>query len=119
SHVVNFELPNEPESYVHRIGRTARAGGEGIAISFCDSSEREYLRDIERLTRNKITPVAHDLPELTEAQKALAEEPRRPHGQRHGKPGRKFGGHKPGGQKPGNPGGPAKKRNGSRAHWNR
>ena len=37
SHVVNFELPNEPESYVHRIGRTARAGGEGIAISFCDA----------------------------------------------------------------------------------
>ena len=48
SHVVNFELPNEPESYVHRIGRTARAGGEGIAISFCDASERGYLRDIER-----------------------------------------------------------------------
>ncbi|HEY4275050.1 MAG TPA: DEAD/DEAH box helicase [Rhizomicrobium sp.] len=119
SHVVNFELPNEPESYVHRIGRTARAGGEGIAISFCDSSEREYLRDIERLTRNKITPVAHDLPELTEAQKAAAEEPRRPQGHRHGKPGNKFGGHKPGGQKPGNPGAPAKKRNGSRAHWNR
>ena len=47
-HVVNFELPNEPESYVHRIGRTARAGGEGIAISFCDASERDYLRDIER-----------------------------------------------------------------------
>ena len=61
SHVVNFELPNEPESYVHRIGRTARAGGEGIAISFCDPSERDYLRDIERLTRNKIAVVAHDL----------------------------------------------------------
>jgi ATP-dependent RNA helicase RhlE len=112
SHVINFELPNEPESYVHRIGRTARAGGQGIAISFCDASERDYLRDIERLTRNKITAVAHDLPEMTEAQKAQAEEPRRPHGHRHGKPGHKFGGHKPGG-------GPAKKRNGSRAHWNR
>ena len=114
SHVINFELPNEPESYVHRIGRTARAGGQGIAISFCDSSERDYLRDIERLTRNKITALPHDLPELTEAQKAAAEEPRRPHGHRHGKPGHKFGGHKPGG-----PGGPVKKRNGSRAHWNR
>ena len=70
SHVVNFELPNEPESYVHRIGRTARAGGEGIAISFCDPSERDYLRDIERLIRNKIEVVAHELPELTEDQKA-------------------------------------------------
>jgi ATP-dependent RNA helicase RhlE len=129
SHVVNFELPNEPESYVHRIGRTARAGGAGIALSFCDSSERNYLRDIERLIHNKITPVAHDLPELTEAQKAQAEEPRPPHGHRHGKPGHKHGGHKPGGHKHGGhkpgehnsgaPGGPAKKRNGSRAHWNR
>jgi len=114
SHVINFELPNEPESYVHRIGRTARAGGQGIAISFCDSSEREYLRDIERLIHTKINALPHDLPELTEAQKAAAEEPRRPHGHRHGKPGHKFGGHKPGG-----PGAPAKKRNGSRAHWNR
>jgi ATP-dependent RNA helicase RhlE len=51
SHVINFELPNEPESYVHRIGRTARAGASGVALSFCDASERTYLRDIERLTR--------------------------------------------------------------------
>jgi ATP-dependent RNA helicase RhlE len=50
SHVVNFELPNEPESYVHRIGRTARAGADGVAISFCAPDERTYLRDIERLT---------------------------------------------------------------------
>ncbi len=86
SHVVNFELPNEPESYVHRIGRTARAGGEGIAISFCDSSERSYLRDIERIIRMKIEPVAHELPELTEEQRRQQEEPRgaRPHGHRHG-----------------------------------
>ncbi|WP_349360314.1 DEAD/DEAH box helicase [Stappia sp.] len=49
SHVVNFELPNVPESYVHRIGRTARAGKSGIAVSFCDMSERPYLRDIEKL----------------------------------------------------------------------
>jgi ATP-dependent RNA helicase RhlE len=54
SHVVNFDLPNIPESYVHRIGRTARAGREGIAISFCDETEREYLRDIEKLIRQKI-----------------------------------------------------------------
>jgi ATP-dependent RNA helicase RhlE len=49
THVINFELPNVPEAYVHRIGRTARAGTEGAAISFCDPSERGYLRDIERL----------------------------------------------------------------------
>ncbi len=104
SHVVNFELPNEPESYVHRIGRTARAGAGGAAISFCDSSERAYLRDIERLTRLKIEEVAHDLPPLTEAQKSAAEEPRRPQGHRHGKP----GGHNH-----------APKKNGSRPHWHR
>ena len=51
THVINFELPNEPESYVHRIGRTARAGAAGIALSFCDSSERSHLRGIERLTK--------------------------------------------------------------------
>lgn len=50
SHVVNFELPNIPEVYVHRIGRTARAGNTGIAISLCDETERGYLRDIEKLT---------------------------------------------------------------------
>ncbi len=49
SHVVNYDLPNVPESYVHRIGRTARAGAEGIAISFCDGEERAFLRSIERL----------------------------------------------------------------------
>jgi ATP-dependent RNA helicase RhlE len=54
SHVVNFELPNEPESYVHRIGRTARAGKSGIAFSFCDASERGFLRDIERLTKRPL-----------------------------------------------------------------
>ncbi|WP_174293175.1 DEAD/DEAH box helicase, partial [Sphingomonas bacterium] len=58
SHVVNFELPNVPEQYVHRIGRTARAGASGIAIAFCAEDERTYLRDIERLTRQKIPQVA-------------------------------------------------------------
>ena len=48
THVINFDLPNVPESYVHRIGRTARAGKDGVAISFCDTEEREYLRDIEK-----------------------------------------------------------------------
>lgn len=54
SHVINYDLPNIPESYVHRIGRTARAGAEGVAISFCDHEEAAYLRDIERLIRMTI-----------------------------------------------------------------
>ncbi|QIG79259.1 DEAD/DEAH box helicase [Stakelama tenebrarum] len=54
SHVFNFELPNVPEQYVHRIGRTARAGNDGVAISFCAPDEKPYLRDIERLTRQKV-----------------------------------------------------------------
>jgi ATP-dependent RNA helicase RhlE len=51
SHVVNYELPHEPETYVHRIGRTGRAGASGIAVSFCDQEERKLLKAIERLTR--------------------------------------------------------------------
>ena len=57
THVINYELPNEPESYVHRIGRTARAGATGIALSFCDHSERGFLRDIERLIKGRLTVV--------------------------------------------------------------
>jgi ATP-dependent RNA helicase RhlE len=57
THVVNYELPNVPESYVHRIGRTARAGAGGVALSFCNGEERAYLKDIEKLTRTSI-PVA-------------------------------------------------------------
>ena len=54
SHVVNYDLPHVAESYVHRIGRTARAGADGIAIAFCDREERPLLRDIEKLTRQSI-----------------------------------------------------------------
>jgi ATP-dependent RNA helicase RhlE len=54
SHVINFELPNVPEQYVHRIGRTARAGRDGIAIAFCADDEKAYLRDIEKLTRQRL-----------------------------------------------------------------
>jgi len=54
THVVNYELPNVPETYVHRIGRTARAGADGAAISLCDGEERAYLRDIERLIGQKV-----------------------------------------------------------------
>lgn len=54
THIVNFDLPNEPESYVHRIGRTARAGAEGSAISFCDPEERAFLRQIEKTIRQAV-----------------------------------------------------------------
>jgi ATP-dependent RNA helicase RhlE len=59
SHVINYELPNVPESYVHRIGRTGRAGASGIAIAFCDAEEKEYLRDIQKLI-GKTIPVIDD-----------------------------------------------------------
>ena len=59
SHVINYELPNEPESYVHRIGRTARAGAEGTAYSFCAAEERSFLREIEKLTRVPIGVMEH------------------------------------------------------------
>ena len=58
THVINYDLPNVPESYVHRIGRTARAGRSGVAISFCDAEERAYLRDIEALIKTRIQVVA-------------------------------------------------------------
>ena len=57
SHVINFELPNVPEDYVHRIGRTARAGAVGTAISLCSDEERPYLRDIEKLIRRPVQAV--------------------------------------------------------------
>ncbi|MEY4501247.1 MAG: hypothetical protein RIS52_1137 [Pseudomonadota bacterium] len=57
SHVFNFEMPNVPEQYVHRIGRTARAGADGIAISFVDGEERGWLKQIERLTRVQLEPM--------------------------------------------------------------
>jgi ATP-dependent RNA helicase RhlE len=61
THVVNYELPEIPETYVHRIGRTARAGSSGIAVSFCDPTEREHLRGIERLIRARV-PVMTEHP---------------------------------------------------------
>lgn len=57
THVIQFDLPNEPETYVHRIGRTGRAGADGIALAFCADDERPYLRDIERLTGERVAPV--------------------------------------------------------------
>src|SRR5205085_648975 len=61
SHVINYEIPNVPETYVHRIGRTGRAGASGIALSFCDQEEKEYLRDIQKLI-GKPVPVINDNP---------------------------------------------------------
>ncbi len=88
SHVINYELPNEPESYVHRIGRTARAGAGGAAVSFCDQSERPYLKAIEQLMQRKVTAVDHRLVETPS--EAAPETPRRgrpaqaPKGRRRG-----------------------------------
>ncbi|TXC73488.1 DEAD/DEAH box helicase [Sphingorhabdus soli] len=100
SHVYNFELPNVAEQYVHRIGRTARAGREGVAISFVASDERSYLKDIERLTRVKTTPLP--LPEnFREMVAKLPKAAPKSHGQsdeghRHARGGR------PGGKPQGN-----------------
>ncbi|ABS64094.1 DEAD/DEAH box helicase domain protein [Parvibaculum lavamentivorans DS-1] len=127
THVINYELPNEPESYVHRIGRTARAGKSGIALSFCDASERSHLRSIEKLTKRPLTVM--DTTEWLGEQVAVpAGEPmakragnRNGGGPRNGnsnrQPGkpRRFGG-KPGGgagnrgQKPGQKGGQQSRR---------
>jgi ATP-dependent RNA helicase RhlE len=80
THVVNFELPNVAESYVHRIGRTARAGTGGIAISFCDSSERAFLRDIEKLIRQPLIAMndVNATPEPAPAKREIDYAKRRP-----------------------------------------
>lgn len=70
THVFNFELPNEPETYVHRIGRTARAGASGTAVSFCDAEERPLLRQIERLLGRSV-PVRTD-PDYTVGAEPIA-----------------------------------------------
>jgi ATP-dependent RNA helicase RhlE len=61
SHVINYEIPNVPETYVHRIGRTGRAGASGIALSFCDAEEKDFLKDIQKLI-GKSVPVINDHP---------------------------------------------------------
>jgi ATP-dependent RNA helicase RhlE len=71
SHVVNYDLPNDPTSYVHRIGRTGRAGASGVALSFCDIDERPLLRNIERLVRTRIAAVSEH-PFLANAEQSAA-----------------------------------------------
>jgi ATP-dependent RNA helicase RhlE len=80
THVVNFDLPMTPEIYVHRIGRTARAGAEGIAITLCDREERGMLREIERLTRQKLSIAASEFsPQPGSADDDSGEEHRNSH----------------------------------------
>jgi len=97
SHVINFEMPNEPESYVHRIGRTARAGASGIAISLVDASERGFLKAIERITRQQIQVMEVDGFTYTPA----ANDDRRNDDRRDERPRQNYG--KKPGQKPGQP----------------
>lgn len=84
SHVINYELPNIPESYVHRIGRTGRAGANGIAIAFCDASEKPFLKDIEKLIGRKI-PVEqnHMYPLQNHEVEKLSAKPSRPNRFQH------------------------------------
>jgi ATP-dependent RNA helicase RhlE len=77
THVINYELPNIPETYVHRIGRTGRAGLSGTAYSFCDAEEKEYLRDIEKLIGLTI-PVAEDNPYAMSWQSLMATQENKP-----------------------------------------
>ena len=84
SHVVNYDLPNVPESYVHRIGRTGRADASGKAFSFCNAEERAYLRDIQKLIKQDIPvvsdhPYVDDSPEVAPAKKPQQNRSKRPH----------------------------------------
>lgn len=80
THVINYELPNVAESYVHRIGRTGRAGANGIAIAFCDAEEKEYLRDIQKLIGKQIPVVEnHNYPLMNHTVIKAKPKPPRPH----------------------------------------
>ena len=73
-YVINYDLPNVPEDYVHRIGRTGRAGESGVAISFCEPEENVFAKDIEQLIKKKITVIQdHPFPQtdrpMTNAEK--------------------------------------------------
>ncbi|HMC96656.1 MAG TPA: DEAD/DEAH box helicase [Flavobacteriales bacterium] len=106
THVINFDIPNIPETYVHRIGRTGRAGASGKALSFCDHEEKEFLRDITRLIKREI-PVVTDHPFVMTGGPKRAEpevrEPRQPRGPGRGNNPRGRSGERPqgGGQRNG------------------
>ena len=103
SHVVNFDLPDEAESYVHRIGRTGRNGMDGIAITLCDPSENSKLRQVERIIRTKLPIVADHLgspdPQRNPAEKNERFEPANDRNDRNGR----RDGRRPGGQNSGKP----------------
>ncbi|WIM12095.1 DEAD/DEAH box helicase [Enhydrobacter sp.] len=94
THVINYELPADAESYVHRIGRTARAGASGIAVSFCDGSERGQLKSIERLTGQRLAvaqmPANEDLPQAPPPER----DNRRPHRDHRARPAEQHDGHR-------------------------
>jgi ATP-dependent RNA helicase RhlE len=106
THVVNFELPEVAENYVHRIGRTARAGCGGIAISFCDGSERGSLREIERLVKRRLTSMSGSQPppDMSPNPRPAQNRPETPrrgnrkraNRARHGSPGPRIGAAAPG-----------------------
>jgi ATP-dependent RNA helicase RhlE len=105
SHVFNYELPNVPESYVHRIGRTARAGAEGVAITLCDAAELPLLRDIEKLTRLAIPAESRradgSMPRASSERAATPAEPGKGPRRRQRRRGGPGGGHVAGGHAPG------------------
>ena len=102
SHVFNFDLPNEPETYVHRIGRTGRAGKSGIAISFCDYSEKPYLADIEKLIKKTVPVMENEkYPMEVFATPPKQQRGRRPSARNSAPQGREFGDkHTQSGRKP-------------------
>ena len=111
SHVVNYELPHEPETYVHRIGRTGRAGMTGEAVTFCDPEERSRLKAIEKLLRKPIRPRS-DLPELPKGEASDATRPPRRDG---GHDGHRDEGRRAGGAGRGGPRGSGQGRDGQRS----
>ncbi|WP_266368518.1 DEAD/DEAH box helicase [Tellurirhabdus rosea] len=100
SHVINYELPNIPETYVHRIGRTGRAGASGKALSFCDAEEKEFLRDINKLIGLKV-PVVENHPYPLIGNGTPSPEPERRQG--GGRSGGRPQGNRPAGDRRGNP----------------